>query len=145
MKLPVSNSFPAMLFSLVWFFTTAAAEKEALTEVGVANIDITPAYPVRLSGYAVRKKESEAVAQQLWAKALAIGSALASGGLVPRLRKLLADCPGLELRLATRKNIPECFVTEISTTFVHTVPNTEICAEIGLFKTLFQLISFGFY
>jgi hypothetical protein len=51
-----------------------AAEKPARYEVGIAKIDITPAYPIRLSGYAVRKKESEALAQQLWAKALAIGS-----------------------------------------------------------------------
>src|SRR2546423_6740851 len=43
-------------------------------EIGVAKIDITPAYPIRLSGYAVRKTESEGVAQHLWAKALAIGS-----------------------------------------------------------------------
>jgi putative membrane-bound dehydrogenase-like protein len=48
--------------------------KESLTEIGVAKIDITPDYPIRLCGYAVRKKESEGVAQHLWAKALAIGS-----------------------------------------------------------------------
>src|SRR5437870_6285958 len=51
-----------------------AAEKETWFQVGVAKIDITPPYPIRLSGYAVRKKESEGVAQRLWAKALAIGS-----------------------------------------------------------------------
>ena len=47
---------------------------EPFTQVGVAKIDITPDYPIRLCGYAVRKKESEGVAQHLWAKALAIGS-----------------------------------------------------------------------
>jgi putative membrane-bound dehydrogenase-like protein len=47
---------------------------QSLTEIGVAKIDITPNYPIRLCGYAVRKKESEGVAQHLWAKALAIGS-----------------------------------------------------------------------
>lgn len=41
--------------------------------VGAARIDITPDYPVRLSGYGSRKRESEGVAQRLWAKALAIG------------------------------------------------------------------------
>jgi len=51
-----------------------AADKESLLQAGVAKIDITPTYPIRLSGYAVRKKESEGVAQHLWAKALAIGS-----------------------------------------------------------------------
>jgi len=47
---------------------------QSLTEIGVAKIDITPDYPIRLCGYAVRKKESDGVAQHLWAKALAIGS-----------------------------------------------------------------------
>src|SRR3954471_11188498 len=50
------------------------AAKEQLIPVGVAKIDVTPGYPIRLCGYAVRKKESEGVAQHLWAKALAIGS-----------------------------------------------------------------------
>lgn len=42
--------------------------------VGVAQIDITPGYPIRLNGYLVRKTESQGVAQRLHAKALAIGS-----------------------------------------------------------------------
>src|SRR6267142_1398043 len=52
----------------------AAVETVPLRQIGVAKIDITPNYPIRLSGYAVRKKESDGVAQHLWAKALAIGS-----------------------------------------------------------------------
>ncbi len=51
-----------------------AAPAEAVFQVGVARIDITPAYPIRLTGYAVRKTESEGATQKLWAKALAIGS-----------------------------------------------------------------------
>jgi hypothetical protein len=42
--------------------------------VGVARIDVTPAQPLRMTGYAVRKTESEGVEQRLWAKALALGS-----------------------------------------------------------------------
>jgi putative membrane-bound dehydrogenase-like protein len=42
--------------------------------IGVARTDITPGYPIRLTGYAVRKTESEGVEQRLWAKALALGS-----------------------------------------------------------------------
>lgn len=41
--------------------------------VGVAKIDITPDYPVRLSGYGGRREEHEGVEQRIWAKALAIG------------------------------------------------------------------------
>jgi len=41
--------------------------------VGVAAVDITPNYPVRLSGYGNRREETATVVQQLSAKALAIG------------------------------------------------------------------------
>jgi putative membrane-bound dehydrogenase-like protein len=40
--------------------------------VGVASIDITPPYPVRLSGFGFRRAESEGVTQRIWAKALVI-------------------------------------------------------------------------
>jgi putative membrane-bound dehydrogenase-like protein len=42
--------------------------------VGVARVDISPDYPVRLHGYASRNEESKGVQQRIWAKALAIGS-----------------------------------------------------------------------
>lgn len=51
-----------------------AAETETIRPIGVARVDITPDYPVRLSGYALRKGESTGAAQHVWAKALAIGS-----------------------------------------------------------------------
>ncbi len=51
-----------------------AADKETIYQVGVARRDITPTFPIRLSGYAVRKTESTNIAQKLWTKALAIGS-----------------------------------------------------------------------
>ena len=53
---------------------TRGEVKAVETEVGVARVDVTPSYPVRLSGYLGREKESAGVAQKLWAKALAIGS-----------------------------------------------------------------------
>lgn len=51
-----------------------AATKDSPRSVGVARVDITPDFPVRLSGYAVRKSEATNAVQRLWAKALAIGS-----------------------------------------------------------------------
>jgi putative membrane-bound dehydrogenase-like protein len=39
---------------------------------GVAQVDITPSYPVRLSGFGFRRAESEGVTQPIWAKALAV-------------------------------------------------------------------------
>jgi hypothetical protein len=53
------------------FFSSGAEKHQS---IGVAKIDITPDYPVRLAGYAARKSESEGVAQRIWARALAIGS-----------------------------------------------------------------------
>ncbi|MBI5799534.1 MAG: neutral/alkaline non-lysosomal ceramidase N-terminal domain-containing protein [Verrucomicrobia bacterium] len=41
--------------------------------VGVAQVDITPDYPVRLNGYGGRRAESEGIVQRIRAKALAIG------------------------------------------------------------------------
>ena len=43
-------------------------------DVGVAKIDITPDYPVRLSGFGFRRDESEGVQAAIYARALAIGS-----------------------------------------------------------------------
>ncbi|HEX2746705.1 MAG TPA: neutral/alkaline non-lysosomal ceramidase N-terminal domain-containing protein, partial [Verrucomicrobiales bacterium] len=40
---------------------------------GAAKVDITPAYPVRLSGYAGRTAPSDGISQRLWTKALAFG------------------------------------------------------------------------
>ncbi|HEX8201626.1 MAG TPA: neutral/alkaline non-lysosomal ceramidase N-terminal domain-containing protein [Isosphaeraceae bacterium] len=47
--------------------------EEPPVPVGVATVDITPAYPVRLVGYGARATESEGVETRLQAKALAIG------------------------------------------------------------------------
>jgi pimeloyl-ACP methyl ester carboxylesterase len=43
-------------------------------EVGAASVDITPGYPVRLSGYGSRRLPNTGVSQHIFAKALAIGS-----------------------------------------------------------------------
>ncbi len=49
-----------------------ADEGHTVYSVGVAQVDITPDYPVRLSGFGFRRTESEGVTQPIWAKALAI-------------------------------------------------------------------------
>jgi putative membrane-bound dehydrogenase-like protein len=45
---------------------------DTVYQVGVAALDITPSYPVRLSGFGFRREESEGVTQPIWAKALVI-------------------------------------------------------------------------
>jgi len=49
------------------------AGEPAQVPVGVAVVDITPDYPIRLVGYGSRKTESEGIASRLKARALAIG------------------------------------------------------------------------
>jgi putative membrane-bound dehydrogenase-like protein len=51
-----------------------AGEREFVREAGVAKIDITPNFPVRLNGYYGRNAEATNAVQHLFAKALAIGS-----------------------------------------------------------------------
>jgi hypothetical protein len=50
-----------------------AAEQQLLS-TGVARVDITPDYPIRLHGYGNRRSNSVRVAQRLYAKALAFGT-----------------------------------------------------------------------
>jgi hypothetical protein len=55
------------------FAATAPAAAGAEVPVGVAAVDITPTYPIRLVGYGSRKTESEGIESPLKARALAIG------------------------------------------------------------------------
>jgi hypothetical protein len=65
----------ALVAAFIFALTGAScfAAEDALFQVGVAKIDVTPDYPIRLSGYGSRRSESDGVAQRIWAKALAIG------------------------------------------------------------------------
>ena len=58
---------------LIAALSTTLPAAEADYQVGVAQIDITPAYPIRLSGFGSRRDESEGVTQSIWAKVLAFG------------------------------------------------------------------------
>jgi neutral ceramidase len=57
------------------FFTSGPvrAEEPAAWVAGAAAVDITPDYPVRLSGYGSRREPHAGVEQRIFAKALAIG------------------------------------------------------------------------
>jgi putative membrane-bound dehydrogenase-like protein len=58
---------------LVCVSSPCFAEEANVWQAGVSQVDITPAYPVRLSGFGFRRTESEGVTQRIWAKALALG------------------------------------------------------------------------
>lgn len=45
-----------------------------LIPVGVSEVDVTPDYPVRLSGYGARREETAKIKSPLYARALAIGA-----------------------------------------------------------------------
>ena len=45
-----------------------------LIPVGVSEVDVTPDYPVRLSGYGARRDETAKCKSPLYARALAIGA-----------------------------------------------------------------------
>jgi hypothetical protein len=61
------RSLPALVVLILSSFA-AAAEYRA----GVATVDITPDYPVRLNGFGNRRTESEGVLHKIYAKAIAI-------------------------------------------------------------------------
>ncbi|HEY7311629.1 MAG TPA: PVC-type heme-binding CxxCH protein [Gemmataceae bacterium] len=67
----MGSSLPALLVCAALPLCAAAKSPDAY-DVGVAQIDITPSYPIRLSGFGFRRTESEGVTQRIWAKALAI-------------------------------------------------------------------------
>ena len=63
-----------MVLVLSGHVSDAQAADTPLIPVGVAQIDITPDYPVRLSGFGFRRAESEGITERIWAKALAFGN-----------------------------------------------------------------------
>jgi neutral ceramidase len=86
-----------------WSCDAAQATPAAATvPVGVAKVDITPDGPIRLTGYASRKTESEGVALRLWAKALAIGDDAGDG---PAVLMMVENCgvPGSLTAEVTRR------------------------------------------
>jgi putative membrane-bound dehydrogenase-like protein len=64
-----------ILFAVLTFLCGSAYAAEVTYDVGVAEMDITPDYPVRLSGFGFRRAESEGVTTKISAKALAIREA----------------------------------------------------------------------
>ncbi|MEO6033976.1 MAG: neutral/alkaline non-lysosomal ceramidase N-terminal domain-containing protein [Verrucomicrobiota bacterium] len=75
MKLDLFSPRLLILLSLLFFSSSHLALGEnGIYQVGVAKIDVTPNYPIRLNGYLARKSESDGIIQHVFAKALAIGS-----------------------------------------------------------------------
>ena len=67
-------ALPACLVAPSFGADSVAESAVAGYQVGVAKVEITPSYPVRLTGYGNRTAEATEVEQPLFAKALAIRS-----------------------------------------------------------------------
>ncbi|MBL7873657.1 MAG: neutral/alkaline non-lysosomal ceramidase N-terminal domain-containing protein [Cyclobacteriaceae bacterium] len=61
----------AILFILI-SFNQAERKEIAIMEIGTGRVDITPEYPVRLTGYGNRTKVYDSVEQKLWGKVLVL-------------------------------------------------------------------------
>jgi len=72
LKAAVRSWFSVVAISFCASEVTAQKIEPETYQIGVAQIDITPDYPIRLSGFGFRRTESEGVTQRIWAKALAI-------------------------------------------------------------------------
>jgi hypothetical protein len=121
-------SLRTQAFSFVVLLATSLAVVNADdaegVPVGAAQVDITPEYAVRLSGYSSRRKESEGVAAKIWAKALAIGDASRGG---PALLVTVENCgvPGTLVEAVYARLEPSGLRREqlvVSSSHSHTAP-----------------------
>jgi putative membrane-bound dehydrogenase-like protein len=105
---------------------------DALVPIGVARQDVTPADPIRLTGYAVRKTPSAGVEQQLWAKALALGGdadgpalllTLDNCGIAAETYRELADRLARKARLNPERLAVACSHTHTGPCTANWAPN----------------------
>ncbi|MDB6041118.1 MAG: putative rane-bound dehydrogenase [Verrucomicrobiales bacterium] len=66
-----TGSFATLALLLLSTPFVGAVSSAPTVATGVAQIDITPDYPIRLSGFGFRRMESEGVTARIWAKAFA--------------------------------------------------------------------------
>src|SRR5438876_367504 len=127
-----------MLLAMLLLATASSRADEKIVApqtylVGIARRDITPGYPVRLSGFGFRQTESEGVTAPIYARALAIGSDAEGPALL-----LTVDTTGISdalvgefaRRLAPLKVARERLV--VTGTHTHTAPMLR-----GVLPTLF--------
>jgi hypothetical protein len=114
--------FRLTLFSLLAL--TSLTPAQAAFPVGVARVDITPSYPVRLSGFGFRRAESEGITHRIWAKALALGDDKQGPVLLITVDNLgVSDDLVSELanRLNKKAGLPRERLT-VTATHTHTAP-----------------------
>ncbi len=97
--------------------------KEMFYDVGAAQVDITPEYPIRLSGYGARTKESQGIDERIFASALAIGKGKQTSILltVENVAVPVTIRDEVVAYLAKEPGVPNERVT-LCSTHVHTAP-----------------------
>ena len=104
--------------------TPSWSDQPVSHHIGVAKIDVTPDYPVRLSGFGFRREESDGTQQRIWAKALAIGGDTKDAVVLITVDNL--GIPHSMVReVGTRLQTKSGFVPErlsIAATHTHTAP-----------------------
>ena len=114
----------SVVWSAAYSGGLSAADEASTTMVGAAKVDITPNYPVRLSGFGFRRQESEGVTHPIWAKALAIKAQGGSPAILVTVDNLgVSDDMVCELtrRLKTKAGINPARVA-VCSTHTHTAP-----------------------
>ena len=118
-----------LLFSL----DQSVAKVNRPVEIGVSRVDITPAYPVRLTGYGNRTNVFDSVEQKLWGKALV----LAQKGK-PTMVWITLDLIGfpgffadaLYARLVQKIGLKDRAQLVVSATHTHNGPETGVLVNI---------------
>ncbi len=123
----------AVLFLLFSFFDQVPALADKPVEIGVSRTDITPEYPVRLTGYGNRTTVFDSVEQKLWAKALVIGQK--GKPTMVWITLDLVGFPGffadaLYARLAKTMGLQDRAQLVVSATHTHNGPETGVLVNI---------------
>ncbi|HJO54452.1 MAG TPA: neutral/alkaline non-lysosomal ceramidase N-terminal domain-containing protein, partial [Verrucomicrobiota bacterium] len=99
-------------------------EARAGWRIGASSVDVTPGFPVRLSGFGFRRAESEGVTQKIWAKALAIDDGQNGPAVLVTVDNLGVPWPMVQTvarRLHAKTDLaPERFA--VTATHTHTAP-----------------------
>lgn len=124
----------AQLLGALWMLmATVAIADDPPFRVGVSRIDITPDYPIRLSGFGYRRAESEGVTQRIYARALAISDL--QGSLAVLITVDTCGVPG-RLTQQVAERLSDLGIAEnnlcLASTHTHTAPMLA-----GVLPTLF--------
>lgn len=108
-----------MALHLALLSAAAQDQTPATYRVGVARIDVTPTYPIRLNGFGGRREESEGVGMSIWAKALAISQGDEAPIVLLTLDSLGVRLPMVDAVAAALKERYDLPRENLALTFTH--------------------------